>query len=239
MAWSSSPWPPAREQRLLQLVANGRTGGEIAAELGVTRNAVLGRINRLRQAGRLPPPGPSPIATRTAQMNALADAFAAGAETPEARDARVRAQEVDRRALRLAVGPFAGTAFEGRAFWPKGWLDANGRRGISGGESGWFLPVEIFASDAAIAAQRAAAVAELDAYRAAAEAKANAPEPAIAVLDGQAWRRDAEGWYRPDGDDDEPFASWALFAAWADDEAEDLATYATVADFNAALAGTR
>jgi ParB family chromosome partitioning protein len=40
-------------------------------------------------------------------------------ETPEQRAARLREDEITRRAARLAVGTFAGSPFEGRTFWPQ------------------------------------------------------------------------------------------------------------------------
>ena len=44
-------WTPERVERLLALAAEGLSGALIAAELGITRNAVAGKLSRLR--GRL------------------------------------------------------------------------------------------------------------------------------------------------------------------------------------------
>ena len=41
-------WTPARDQRLLEQQAAGRTAAEIAKALGTTRSAVIGRSSRLR-----------------------------------------------------------------------------------------------------------------------------------------------------------------------------------------------
>jgi|GraSoiStandDraft_4_1057263.scaffolds.fasta_scaffold429464_2 transposase len=41
-------WTPARDKRLLQEWADGRSAAEIAKTLGTTRNAVIGRSSRLR-----------------------------------------------------------------------------------------------------------------------------------------------------------------------------------------------
>jgi hypothetical protein len=43
-----SPWTPARDKRLLQLQAAGRSAAEIAKTMGTTRGAVIGRSIRLR-----------------------------------------------------------------------------------------------------------------------------------------------------------------------------------------------
>jgi hypothetical protein len=40
-------WTPEREQRLRQLWARGVPTPKIAAELGTTKNAVIGRANRM------------------------------------------------------------------------------------------------------------------------------------------------------------------------------------------------
>ena len=72
-----------------------------------------------------------------------------------------REREIIRWSRRLAVGPFAGTPFEGRAHWP----ELNSDRHIPAtvaGVDGFMVPVFIFVTDAEIAAQRKAAVAEAD-----------------------------------------------------------------------------
>jgi hypothetical protein len=43
-----SPWTPARDKRLLELQAAGRSAAEIAKIMGTTRGAVIGRSIRLR-----------------------------------------------------------------------------------------------------------------------------------------------------------------------------------------------
>lgn len=85
------------------------------------------------------------------------------AETPEERAARERKAAVEKLQRRLAVGPFAGTPFEGRAFWPEYSYDKRDKRD---GEPGWLVEVLIFASDAAIAAAKDAAEAQYDAEQA-------------------------------------------------------------------------
>lgn len=51
-------------------------------------------------------------------------ASAVSARLTSADRARIaRQQEIDLKAWRLAVGPFAGTFLEGRAYWPKGWVN--------------------------------------------------------------------------------------------------------------------
>ena len=44
-------WSREREVRLLALVAEGKRARDIARILGTTRNAVLGKLDRLRRAG--------------------------------------------------------------------------------------------------------------------------------------------------------------------------------------------
>lgn len=48
-------WPEERVVRLLELHEQGLSMGKIALELGVTRNAVAGKIARLREYGQLAP----------------------------------------------------------------------------------------------------------------------------------------------------------------------------------------
>ena len=43
----SAPWPEERIDRLKALVARGLSAADIAAELGVTRNTVIGKLRRL------------------------------------------------------------------------------------------------------------------------------------------------------------------------------------------------
>lgn len=43
----SEPWPKERDDRLRTLWADGLSAGQCAAELGVSRNAVIGRVHRM------------------------------------------------------------------------------------------------------------------------------------------------------------------------------------------------
>jgi GcrA cell cycle regulator len=51
-------WPEARVKRMLALMAQGKSSAQIAKALGkgITRNAVLGKIHRLKLAGELDAP---------------------------------------------------------------------------------------------------------------------------------------------------------------------------------------
>lgn len=85
-------------------------------------------------------------------------------ETPEQRAAREREAGILLHARRLAVGPFAGTPFEGRAYWPPyNW----GRAETINGVEGQLVTVQIFVTDEEVKAQRAAAAAAYDAELAA------------------------------------------------------------------------
>jgi hypothetical protein len=44
---SAPAWPEAKTDRLRTLVRQGKSAGEIAAELNTSRNAVIGRCDRL------------------------------------------------------------------------------------------------------------------------------------------------------------------------------------------------
>lgn len=79
--------------------------------------------------------------------------------TPEERAAAERKHGIERWQRRLAVGSFAGTPFEGRAFWAGDWSQAHQLNG----EPGQLIDVSLWASDAAIAAQAEAAAAAYDA----------------------------------------------------------------------------
>jgi hypothetical protein len=61
-------WSDARIDRLCALARAGRPVNAIAQELGVTRNAVMGRLHRLRAAGdpRAPAAGENPATPRPA-----------------------------------------------------------------------------------------------------------------------------------------------------------------------------
>lgn len=59
-------WSDDNTARLCELKAKGMPSGAIAAELGISRNAVMGRLHRLRAAGdpRVPEAEPSPAAAK-------------------------------------------------------------------------------------------------------------------------------------------------------------------------------
>jgi GcrA cell cycle regulator len=81
---SSSTWTAARIEQLRSCVAAGMTCSEIAAEIGVTRNAVIGKIHRLGLSSGRPAGAPARASTSC---------------PPRARHPRVPTQ---RRLLRLA-----------------------------------------------------------------------------------------------------------------------------------------
>ena len=90
MDWRTkpSPWTADRDEQLVQLHAQGLTGGQIAERLGggTSRNAVIARINRLRSAGETRLTRRSNVIVDRAQrrrMDAdrLADAMVEGAPT--------------------------------------------------------------------------------------------------------------------------------------------------------------
>ena len=129
-------------------------------------------------------------------------AEAARHATPEEIAAASREREVVKLARRLAVGPFTGTPFEGRAFWQTGYHETGERRTIDG-VPGWVVPVHIFVTDEQVAAQRAAAESAADAAIAATEAQekrreallASDPQPAAIVVDDLVYYRWADGSY--------------------------------------------
>ena len=173
-------------------------------------------------------------------------------ETPEQRAAREREAGVAKWARRLAVGSFAGTPFEGRAFWPS-WGGA--RRDSRAGVSGWLVEVNMFVSDEEIAAQKEPAEIEYDRELAAkqaadkAEAEKEAAEkaryeqllaltpPAVVVVDGEAWFRDDEGSYIPEDPlSDGGAVNWVTLVEahrWSIDDIN--ATFATREEHAAAL----
>lgn len=55
-------WTPERTETLINLFESGQSRGAIALHLGVTRNAVIGKINRLARAGKL---GDQPVRKAT------------------------------------------------------------------------------------------------------------------------------------------------------------------------------
>ncbi len=142
-------------------------------------------------------------------------------ETPEQRAARQRAYDVEKYALRLALGSFADTPYEGRVFWPQygpqGEAFMHPERG-----GGWAVNVRIWVSDADVAAKRIEAEQKVDELKAdelrrqkeAEQAKERAldakrteiaamdPQPAVLVADGETWFRWEDGSYadRPESD---------------------------------------
>jgi GcrA cell cycle regulator len=54
-----APWTAERVERLRAYVATGMTCSQIAAEIGVTRNAVIGKIHRLGLSTERPAPAPA------------------------------------------------------------------------------------------------------------------------------------------------------------------------------------
>lgn len=182
-------------------------------------------------------------------------------ETAAQRAARERAEGVAVFARRLAVGPFAGTPFEGRAFWPDRW-EASERQGEIDGIPGWFVPVKIFVSEAGVAAQLDAAEQAYDQHLVAEQAKKDAAEaqqaqrhaldkqrqasrraelvtmdpPAVVVIDGEPWARAEDGSYSPIDDLQDGYVdAWLqLLDYFGVDEFD--STFGTRAEFDEALA---
>jgi ParB family chromosome partitioning protein len=101
--------------------------------------------------------------------------------TPEEIAAEQRKRGVDRAAAQLAVGPFAGSPFEGRSFWPKpGYIQSI----ENAGEGHVYVAVLVKVSAADIEAQREAAEQKYDAdLAAAAEAKRTEEAATLAAGD--------------------------------------------------------
>lgn len=152
---------------------------------------------------------------------------------------------------RFAVPKIAGTLFEGCAFWPDHWEDRSKPLTIKG-VPGRSVTLQIFVPDTAIAAAVAEAEARYErdlaekAEREQAKRVANAAaeerkaqllagdEPAVVVIDGQAWLRIDDGSYAAQGDDD--VADRWTYLIESADPADIGATYATLAEFEAAMA---
>lgn len=137
--------------------------------------------------------------------------------TPEERAAEQRKAEIEKLSKRYAVGSFAGTPLEGRAYWPLGgWMTAAGERKVVDGRAGWVIPVLVYVTEDEIAAQEERATADADAAIAqcAAEKKriddvlALDPGPVAIVVDGLVHYRWAYGGYwdarEPADEDAEP-----------------------------------
>ncbi len=174
--------------------------------------------------------------------------------SPEEEEAERRKREVDRWSRRLAVGPFAGTPFEGRAFWPEPFEDRS-KPALMKGVQGHLVALLVFVPDAAVDAARDEAevyydrlIADRAEKRAAEERErleaglrherlATGPEPAVAIIDGQAWMRAEDGSYAAVGDEDS-YDSWAFLLECT--EPQDLGeVYETVEAFDAAMAAAR
>lgn len=99
-----------------------------------------------------------PAAQRTAiDKPALADVAA----DRERDGAAYREREIIRWSRRLAVGPFAGTPFEGRVFWPESNSDRQTAATIAG-VGGFMLSAQIFVPGDQVAAHRKAAISHVD-----------------------------------------------------------------------------
>lgn len=172
------------------------------------------------------------------------------APTPEEEAAAERKREVELWSRRFAVPKFAGTFFEGRAFWPDRW-DDHSKPMIIDGVSGMSVTVQIFVPNTAISAavpeaearyeRELATKAEREAADRAAEEAAEArkeqllagEEAAVVVIDGQAWLRAEDGSYAAQGDADS-CESWSLLIECAN-PAEIGPAYPTVTEFEAAM----
>jgi len=205
---------------------------------------------------------PSMVAVDKGQRDAIAAPPAPSTSyvppTPQQLAEVARTRGIVRWSRRLAVNSlggsplFAGTALEGRAYWPVGDGEPQRKDGIDG----VLVPVDIFVSDAEIAAQRKAAepryaqeLAELEQRQAARqvvdtrkdqrvqELSDMQPEPAIIVLDGAAWQREDDGSYSAVADDTEPFRDWdQLLDLAASDGVEIGDTFTTREEWQAAIA---
>jgi ParB family chromosome partitioning protein len=189
------------------------------------------------------------IAPPTVQPGTDDQGYAAA--TPEQRERAARDRGVNLWSRRLAVPPFAGTALEGRAFWPEQWEDRS-RPAMHEGTAGCLVSVQIFVTDAEIADARPAAEARYEtvlAEAAAADREAEIasaaatkrsedllaldPTPDVIVIEGEAWFRDDDGHYASADDDADIYAWRHLIEGLSDEEV--ATTYATRADFDAAM----
>ncbi len=199
---------------------------------------------------------PKTVFVPKAQKEAVAPAQGGYSHTPltpeeQARAARDRG--VESWQYRLAVGPMAGTPFEGRSYW----LDQHDRgpiRRMIDGQLGWLVPVDIFVTDEQFAAQREAAEGEYDraesqrlaieqarqAADIAEEARRQSilamdPPPAVVVVESLPIFRKEDGSY--EGDDDMAFDSIEQLVDAADRAGDELGeVFATVELYEAAMA---
>ena len=115
-------WDKERTERLLALHQEGKTAGEIGAELGVTRNAVIGKLHRMgmakkRQAAPQPEPEPeqarpesdeaSPVAEESSDPDGEASVDAEGenedASSNNIEAHRQTAKDIEEKSLRLSL----------------------------------------------------------------------------------------------------------------------------------------
>ena len=103
MRGTSYFWTDEAIDRLCKLHRDGASSGAIAADLGISRNAVMGRIHRLRAAGdqRIPPAGEGAVPRRRTLVQRLAEWMS------------IRDMSLDRAAYELGVSRGAiATAWE-------------------------------------------------------------------------------------------------------------------------------
>jgi len=152
--------------------------------------------------------------------------------TAEERAERERQLDIAHWARRLAVGPWAGTPLEGRAFWLslRSHEDRHDRV-TQAGVKGYLVPVRIFVSDEQIDAATPTAAARVDEERAIAaelqrrrkEIEALDAEPAVIEVDGAPAYRWSDASYRdgpqpPAGEDENgpELRAWRLYGLLKD-----------------------
>lgn len=155
-------------------------------------------------------------------------ARAAPEPTPEERAAQARQAGIVKWSRRLAIGPWAGTPLEGRAWWPSGYHDDQHDRVTRDGVKGWLVPVKVFVTDAQVEAQLAAAAARYDEEKSAADAlqarrdqiRALEEEPAVIEINGAPAFRWADVSYRDrpevEGEDAAELIAWRLYGLLTD-----------------------
>lgn len=161
-----------------------------------------------------------------------------------------REDGIERWARRLAIGPFAGTPLDGRAYWPNGEDDYDETHAATiDGVEGVLVHVNVFVTNDQVAASKEEAeqryaeeAAEREARAAIEHAAADRETallamepPAVVIVDGAPWIRDGEGAYASEYDPGEGYASWsALLDSHQPDDID--ATYATRDAFDQAIA---
>ncbi|WP_267414722.1 ParB/RepB/Spo0J family partition protein [Sphingomonas sp. GC_Shp_4] len=136
---------------------NGQQLWRAIRENGLKAHVLVG-VDRDGQLAALQRCAFVPIAQKN---QALKPSVADTAENRERSAIAERERDIIRWSRRLAVPPFAGTALEGRVFWPDAQHDRQEQRTI-GGQSGFLVSANIFVTDDEIAAQRKAATVEAD-----------------------------------------------------------------------------